>query len=168
MPKLNAVTILHFNDVYNIEAREKEPVGGASRFTSLLREVGGDDALVLFSGDAFNPSMMSTVMKGKQMVPCLNEMRINTAVYGNHDFDFGVDALIYLAGSCNFRWLMSNVFDKVTNKPLANGEVSRLIEWGVHKIGLVGLVEMEWLATLGTISVEDVIFKDFVPEGGPK
>lgn len=80
----SSIVILHFNDVYNIEPRDKEPVGGASRFTTQLRNVGGRDALILFSGDAFNPSMMSTVLKGKQMVPCLNEMNIHTAVLGNH------------------------------------------------------------------------------------
>jgi hypothetical protein len=80
----DSIVILHFNDVYNIEPRDKEPVGGASRFTTQLRNVGGRDALILFSGDAFNPSMMSTVLKGKQMVPCLNEMNIHTAVLGNH------------------------------------------------------------------------------------
>jgi 5'-nucleotidase len=80
----DSIVILHFNDVYNIEPRDKEPVGGAARFATQLRQVGGRDALILFSGDAFNPSMMSTVLKGKQMVPCLNEMNIHTAVLGNH------------------------------------------------------------------------------------
>ena len=28
----DTVTLIHFNDVYNIAAREQEPVGGASRY----------------------------------------------------------------------------------------------------------------------------------------
>lgn len=55
--------------------------------------------LVLFSGDAFNPSLLSTVTKGKQMVPILNSFNINTACVGNHDFDFGLDALEQLIGA---------------------------------------------------------------------
>lgn len=33
------------------------------------------------------------------------------------------------------------------------------------QIGLIGLVEEEWLATLATIDPEDVEYKDFVTEG---
>lgn len=51
------ITILHFNDVYNIEPREQEPVGGAARFTTALKERQHLNPLVLFSGDAFNPSL---------------------------------------------------------------------------------------------------------------
>lgn len=98
------VFIVHFNDVYNIEARKKEPVGGAARFVTLLNAIRSNEKkkkkmasnpppLVMFSGDAFNPSIMSTVLKGKQMVEVLNRMSIHTAIYGNHDFDFGVDTL---------------------------------------------------------------------------
>ena len=28
----DTITILHFNDVYNVESREVEPVGGAARW----------------------------------------------------------------------------------------------------------------------------------------
>lgn len=53
----NVITILHFNDVYNIEPREIEPVGGAARFTTAIRSRAELNPLVLFSGDAFNPSL---------------------------------------------------------------------------------------------------------------
>ena len=84
---MDRLLILHFNDVYEIESRDKEPVGGAARFTTLLKSYEERHPLILFSGDAFNPSMMSTVTKGEQMVPCLNEMGIHTACMGNHDFE---------------------------------------------------------------------------------
>jgi 5'-nucleotidase len=75
--------ILHFNDVYHIEPRsghfcqsmalthsERDPVGGAARFVTVINEyrdkaryAGQPDLLILFSGDAFNPSIESTVTK---------------------------------------------------------------------------------------------------------
>ena len=116
----DTLTIVHFNDVYNIEEREKEPCGGAPRFKTQLDSLNELDPLVFFSGDALNPSnskchlargnvghllrpitrgrnfiictvlyvpiAVSIVMQGKQMVPVLNSMEINAAVYGNHDF----------------------------------------------------------------------------------
>jgi 5'-nucleotidase len=32
------------------------------------------------------------------------------------------------------------------------------MEWGGHKIGLIGLVEKEWLETLATINPEEVSY----------
>ena len=48
--------------------------------------------------------------------------------------DFGVDVLSKMAAQCNFPWLMSNVYDNFTEKPLANGLPSHLIEWQGHKV----------------------------------
>jgi 5'-nucleotidase len=45
--------------------RAQEPVGGAARFASALKAQAANKPLVLFSGDVFNPSLMSTVTKGK-------------------------------------------------------------------------------------------------------
>ena len=50
------LTIIHFNDVYNIEEREREPVGGAARFKTRVAGLSGLNPLILFSGDALNPS----------------------------------------------------------------------------------------------------------------
>lgn len=64
--------ILHYNDVYHLDPSSAEPVGGLPRFISLCREYqegpqyeGQPKALTLFSGDVFNPSLESTVTKGK-------------------------------------------------------------------------------------------------------
>ena len=51
------LTILHFNDVYNIEPREQEPVGGAARFVTKIKSFSESEAMVLFSGDLLNPSL---------------------------------------------------------------------------------------------------------------
>lgn len=70
--------------------------------------------LVVFSGDAFNPSMLSTLTLGTQMPPILNEIGVHVAAIGNHDFDFGVTQLVTLTRQCNFPWLMANVLDRGT------------------------------------------------------
>ena len=61
---------LHFNDVYHIEAGDKEPVGGAARFVNLVNQYRNGEEykdlpgmLTFFSGDAYNPSLESTVSK---------------------------------------------------------------------------------------------------------
>ena len=154
------VVLLHFNDVYNIEERKKPPLGGAARFASVVKQY--DNAHVVFSGDAFNPSVLSTAFKGAQMVPVLNELKIEVAVLGNHDFDFGVEQLVKLKSQTNFDWLISNVTRKVDGKPVAEGSVSKLVDWDGCKVGLIGLVEKEWLDTLSTVNEKELVYEDFV------
>lgn len=47
----SVVTILHFNDCYNVEPRAVEPAGGAARFKCALDSFAELDPLILFSGD---------------------------------------------------------------------------------------------------------------------
>ena len=63
--------ILTANKVYHIDASSAEPVGGIARFMTLCKEYrngekfnGQPDMLTFFSGDAFNPSLESSVTKG--------------------------------------------------------------------------------------------------------
>ena len=63
--------ILHYNDVYHVDPSSAEPVGGVARFMPLMEHYrdrekfkGQPDLITLFSGDAFNPSLESSVTKG--------------------------------------------------------------------------------------------------------
>lgn len=74
--------ILHYNDVYHVDQSSAEPVGGLSRFMTLCKDyqrgsrfAGQSKLITLFSGDAFNPSLESSVTKG--MKPCNVESSIN-------------------------------------------------------------------------------------------
>lgn len=57
----NVLTILHYNDVYNVESRTTEPVGGAARFSSKMKSFAHLNPLILFSGDIFSPSMRKSI-----------------------------------------------------------------------------------------------------------
>lgn len=65
----------------------------------------------------------------------------------------------------NFPWLMSNVVDNETGRPLGGGKISHIIQHNSCKIGLIGLVEKEWLDTLPTIDRKEVTFLDYVKAG---
>lgn len=113
------LTVLHYNDVYNIDQNTTtEPIGGAARFCTAVKSFQHLNPLVLFSGDAFNPSMLSTFTQGEQMIPVLNAVGTHCAVFGNHDFDHGLDVLEKWVERTTFPWLMSNVIDNETGRPL--------------------------------------------------
>lgn len=61
-----------------------DPVGGAARFTHLVRQLSAESPLVLFSGDCLNPSLLSAFTRGEQMVPIMNSIGVHAAAVGNH------------------------------------------------------------------------------------
>lgn len=56
-PPAKSFCILHFNDCYNVESSEQEPIGGAARFVTALRTFSHLEPVVLFSGDIIAPSI---------------------------------------------------------------------------------------------------------------
>ncbi|KAM0809195.1 putative Flagellar associated protein [Seiridium cardinale] len=153
--------LLHYNDVYHVDASSAEPVGGAARFMTLVNYYredpkwkGQSGLVTLFSGDAYNPSLESSITKGAHMVPVLNNIGTDAAALGNHDLDFGVRQFKNLATKCKFPWLIANVLDPALGEsvPIGNAKKTHIITSsnGI-KIGLIGLGEREWLATINSL-----------------
>jgi 5'-nucleotidase len=80
------------------------PRAGAARFATAVKQLaaaGPAPALLLFSGDVFNPSMLSTITRGKHMVDVMNELGVHAASHGNHDYDFGVETMQQRCAACS-------------------------------------------------------------------
>ncbi len=64
-----------------------EPIGGAARFVQMVKKIRKENnSLLLFSGDIFSPSVVSTMFKGRHMLPVIDELNIDVACVGNHDY----------------------------------------------------------------------------------
>jgi 5'-nucleotidase len=81
------------------------------------------------------------------------------------DYDFGVESLSARTRECIFPWLLSNVVDVLSGEPLANGKRFVVLDWEGHRVGIMGLIEKEWLDTLSTIAASEVRYTDFVTAG---
>ena len=112
-------TILHFNDVYDIDEKNSEVCGGVARFDTLVKSFKEENPILLFSGDLWSPSKLSTIYKGEQIVKPINTFGVKAACIGNHDLDFGEDQLLELNWKCDFPWLLTNVKHK-NGSPIAN------------------------------------------------
>ena len=109
------LTVVFLNMKLFVSSRSYDFVESASLTPVLYHQVKAlqhENPLIVFSGDAFNPSLLSTVTMGAHMPPVLNAIGVHVAAVGNHDFDFGVSQLVQLTKSCNFPWLLANVLDK--------------------------------------------------------
>jgi 5'-nucleotidase len=74
-----------------------------------------------------------------------------------------MDVLMQHAKNSNFPWLISNVFDAETKRPLGDVAEKHVIQVNANiRIGVIGLVEQEWIATLSTFSFDDIIYEPYV------
>ena len=80
MMPLENTSFIHFNDVYNVE-RSPPFVSSVKQAKDALEDR-GRHVFTFFSGDAFSPSFMSTILRGEQMLPVLNALSIDAACLG--------------------------------------------------------------------------------------
>jgi len=108
------------------------------------------------------------------MVPVLNELGIDAACAGNHEFDWGAAHFAYLAKDCNFPWLLANIFDPELGSeyPMGRCERYRILETSDGlKVGVMGLVEKEWTEKIYSSLPADLEYfemLDTVKELAPK
>lgn len=133
------VTFLQVNDVYSTT-----PVNGAGGLAKVatikqrLVDAGRTPVLVL-AGDFLSPSVASSVFKGEQMVAALNAAGLDIATLGNHEFDFGDDVLIQRMKEAKWQWLVANVVDTRTGKPIGGAAATLVKTYGRLKVGYIGL-----------------------------
>src|SRR5262245_48929337 len=133
------VTLLHINDVYETTPIDGE--GGLARVATLKRRIAtaGQTPLVTLGGDFLSSSVASTVFKGKQMIDGFNAMGLDIATLGNHEFDFGKDVLVQRMAESRFQYVVANVLDAATGKPIGNAVPSAVRTVNGLKVGFFGL-----------------------------
>jgi 5'-nucleotidase/UDP-sugar diphosphatase len=133
------LTILQINDVYSTVPIDG--AGGLSRVATLKQNMAaaGRTPLLVLAGDFLSPSVASSVFKGEQMVAALNAAGLDLATLGNHEFDFGTDLLIQRMGEAKWQWVVSNVIDTNTGKPIGGALPYVVKTFGTLKVGFIGL-----------------------------
>ena len=95
--------------------------------------------LLIHAGDAYSPSLLSGLDKGKSTVDMLNAIGVDYMVLGNHEWDFGPEITRERVWQSNFPVLASNVIDK-EGLPV-DGTVRTAMEVvGPFRVGIMGLV----------------------------
>jgi 5'-nucleotidase len=135
------LTILQLNDVYSIGPVENGATGGLARVATLKQSLAaaGRTPLMMIAGDFLSSSVESTVFKGEQMIAALNAAGLDVATLGNHEFDFGMDVLLQRMSEAKFQWVVSNVVDRQTGKPVGGAPPYLIRTFGQLKVGVIGL-----------------------------
>jgi 2',3'-cyclic-nucleotide 2'-phosphodiesterase (5'-nucleotidase family) len=135
------LTILQLNDVYSIGPVENGEAGGLARVATLKQSLAaaGRTPLMMLAGDFLSSSVESTVFKGEQMIAALNAAGLDVATLGNHELDFGMDVLLQRMSEAKFQWVVSNVIDRQTGKPVGGAPPYLIRSFGQLKVGIIGL-----------------------------
>ena len=170
-PRIVRVTLLHVNDVFQMTATERGTRGGLARLKTLHRQIANEskNTLLLLAGNTISPSVESITYKGAHMIEAWNNVGLDYAVFGNHEFDFGPDLLGQRVSESRFTWLGANVVSKKTGKTFLDTPPFSIREFDGVKVGIIGFVGPT--AKLTSRPGEDVDFLDpcetakrFVPE----
>ncbi|MGI9526896.1 MAG: bifunctional metallophosphatase/5'-nucleotidase [Weeksellaceae bacterium] len=132
--------VLYFNDAHELEAVdfEGQKVGGISKVSALIKERRDVNTLVLFGGDLAGGTLGGKVFKGSVMLKALNEIGIDVANPGQHEFDYGLDNFLKLKNSSTFPWISANLIDD-KNENLLNP--FKIIKSGTWNIGILGITD---------------------------
>lgn len=132
------ITLLHVNDVYEIGAsRTSDGLAGLATLLKAER-ASHPRSLTVVAGDFLSPSLLSSELKGAQMVDLFNELGVDYVTFGNHEFDFGFDVLKQRMAESKFAWVSSNVEGK-DGRPVGSAVQTAVREIDGVKIGFLGL-----------------------------
>jgi 2',3'-cyclic-nucleotide 2'-phosphodiesterase (5'-nucleotidase family) len=133
------LTILQLNDVY--ETTPVGALGGVARVATLKQNVAksGATPVVILAGDFLSSSVASSVFKGEQMIEAFNAMGLDFATLGNHEFDFGKDVLLRRMAASRFQYVVANVLDESTGRPIGGAAPYLTRTFNGLKVGFFGL-----------------------------
>lgn len=160
------LTILHFNDIHGHLEAEADG-GGAARIAAIVRAVeeenraNGAETIVLFGGDAFSGTPISSEFRGGAEFDFFRLLGVDAMALGNHEFDFGIPRLEELASQAPFPVLSANTYWK--------GGAQRLMPPSAvlptaPAVGLFGATTPETPRVTNPANVEALVFTDPIRE----
>ncbi len=114
---------------------------GVDEFTAYLKALYQDpsrEEILLSSGDMWQGTVESSSNKGQLMTEWMNELGFVSMTLGNHEFDWGADALIPNSQTARFPFLAINVTQNGNTVDYC--QASTTVERGGVKIGIIGAI----------------------------
>ncbi len=124
---------------YDYAINEESTSGSLAQVATLVKERRNANTLLIDVGDTIQDNS-SDLFFGDQvhpMVAGMNMLNYDFWVAGNHEFNYGIDTLLKVAGQFKGDFLCGNVYDK-DGKAL--GETYKVVEKDGVKIAVIGMV----------------------------
>lgn len=160
------LTILYTNDEHGWMEGVEEGRGAASLFEQWRRQEGftkDGPFIVLSGGDNWTGPAISTWVEGESMVEVMNAMDYDASAIGNHEFDFGLEALAMRTSEANFPYLSANTaWEDSGNYPLDLGILPFAVKdvMGLN-VAIIGLSTTDTATTTMPSVVAPLVFTDY-------
>ncbi|WP_372999421.1 5'-nucleotidase C-terminal domain-containing protein [Lutispora sp.] len=147
------ITIVHTNDTHS---RVEAGIGFA-KVAAKVKELkaANPNTLVVDAGDTLHGQTFATISKGESIIKVMNAVGYDVMTPGNHDFNYGQDRLVELAGMAQFPIISANLV-KADGTTLLEPYVIK--EIGGLKIGIFGLSTPETAYKTNPKNVEGLTF----------
>lgn len=144
------IVILHTNDVH---CGINDAIGydGLMLYKKELLE-SYDHVLLVDAGDAIQGGPYGTVSKGKAIIDLMNRCGYDAAALGNHEFDYGFEALDDLSEELNCGYICAN-FCTADGEPVF--EPYKIIEAGQRSVAFISVVTPETFTKTAIHSIVD-------------
>ncbi len=130
---------------------------GVDELATLLRG-GENEKIILSSGDMFQGSAESNLTGGHILTEWMNSVGFDAMTLGNHEFDWGEDAIRSNLAVAEFPFLAINVYNRTTNKLADYCKPSVFIDLGDVEVGVIGAIG-DCYSSISSDKVENVYFK---------
>ena len=138
------------------------PVGGAAALAATLDSAAlrcHCPVLRLDGGDEMQGSLASNLVYGRSSIEAMNAFRLDAAVVGNHELDWGVDTLKARMREARYSWVAANVFDSVTGKRPSWAVPYRMVSRGGLRIAVVGYMAARTKEMVSAKAVAGLIWR---------
>ena len=153
-----ALDLYAFNDTHG---NVRDTIGeglGISRTTTALKELSNDQNSIFISqGDMWQGSVESNYTRGNLVTEWMNSLNFVSMTVGNHEYDWGEEAIIQNRGLANFPTLGINVINRSTNKRVDYLDPSVTFTRDGAKIGVIGAIG-NCLSSISASKVGNVYF----------
>lgn len=138
---VETIDFYNFNDLHG-KFEDSDSTPGVDEITSYLEDrfYVDDHVVLLSSGDMWQGGSSSNSTKGKIITEWMNYLGFEAMALGNHEFDWGSDAVRANAAIADFSILAINIYDNETGERADYCEASVMIERGGVQIGIIGAI----------------------------
>lgn len=157
------ITIFHTNDTHGRLEEDSSAGMGFAKIATYVKqyEATNPNTLLLDAGDTFHGTTVATLVRGESVADILNAVGYDAMTTGNHDYNYGYQRLVELAGMVDFPVLCANVH-KADGSRLFTPYV--INDVGGVKVAIFGLATPETTYKTHPKNVEGLTFADPVEE----
>ena len=149
------ITVYATNDIHGVVAELPDNgVIGLPQIAGIAAST--SNSILVDAGDATQGQSFATVDSGKHVIEVMNAAGYDAMAAGNHDFDYGAEALLTNAANAEFPILSANTLKD--GEPLL--DCHTVVEVAGYKLGIVGLTTSSTATSTNPSKLEGVSFED--------